>query len=208
MTRNHDTISTYIASQLNAEQGKAALHTSTSSLILAGAGSGKTRTLTYKIAYMVFGLGVKPQEILAVTFTNKAAREMKERLEHIAQDVQSQQFSASSSTTNSSTIDERDPRDIPAAEATINNSQHATSHNPTTHISATAFQRIGTFHGMFLRILKQEIGKTDMGFTKDFVIYDEGETQSVIKDIIKELKMEEDVQPKEAKSVISKFKNQ
>lgn len=188
----HITIRDYISSLLNDEQAKAALHDATSSLILAGAGSGKTRTLTYKIAYMVFGLGVKPYEILAVTFTNKAAREMKERLEQIAHDMQSQQFSAGS--TDASDLD---PRDVPLQTAATPSS-----------ISSTAFQRIGTFHGMFLRILKQDIGKTDMGFTKDFVIYDESETQSVIKDIIKELKMEEDVQPREAKSVISKFKNQ
>lgn len=77
----------YIKTQLNEEQSLAALHTDTSSLIIAGAGSGKTRTLMYKIGYLVFGRNVPIQRILAVTFTNKAAHEMKERLVALAGDL-------------------------------------------------------------------------------------------------------------------------
>ncbi len=80
-------IKAYIRGQLNDEQTKAALHTDTSSLILAGAGSGKTRVLTYKIAYMIFEKNIKADQILAVTFTNKAAKEMKERLVKIADEM-------------------------------------------------------------------------------------------------------------------------
>jgi len=82
-------IKKYISDNLNQEQTAAALHVETSSLILAGAGSGKTRTLTYKIAYLVYGLGVYPDEIFGVTFTNKAANEMKHRLNEIAKDLDS-----------------------------------------------------------------------------------------------------------------------
>src|SRR5689334_21098590 len=72
---------------LNPDQQKAVLHTSGPMIILAGAGSGKTRVLTYKVIYLIEKKSVDPTNILMVTFTNKAANEMKERIAKLSKSV-------------------------------------------------------------------------------------------------------------------------
>ena len=72
---------------LNEEQKESVISDSKRLLIVAGPGTGKTSSITHRIAYLIRDKGVKPQEILAMTFTNKAAREMKNRIEQLCGDV-------------------------------------------------------------------------------------------------------------------------
>lgn len=165
-------LESYIKNQLNDEQYAATIHTDTSALILAGAGSGKTRVLTYKIAYLMFGKQIPLSNILAVTFTNKAAKEMKERLIHLSEEVST-----------------------------------STSSGKKIHFSRNN-NWIGTFHSIFLRILKEDISQTIFGFTNTFGVYDTDEAFSLIKSIMKEEKTDKVITPREVKSYISKLKNE
>jgi DNA helicase-2/ATP-dependent DNA helicase PcrA len=176
-------ITKYISDNLNEEQTAAALHVDTSSLILAGAGSGKTRTLTYKIAYLVYGLGVYPDEIFAVTFTNKAANEMKHRLLEIAKDIEHLQDKEQEQEAGSSL-----------------------GQGPSRKQGTFAW--IGTFHSLFLRFLKIEIKHYGQGYDTNFGVYDDAESKALIKRIVVAKKLEEKLEHDLAKSMISKRKNQ
>ena len=143
--------------ELNQSQRDAVLYCDGPSLVIAGAGSGKTRVLTYKIAYLLES-GYKPYNILAPTFTNKAAREMKERIGRQVGNKLAQML------------------------------------------------WMGTFHSVFSRILRTQ--SAHLGFTSNFTIYDTSDSKSLIRSILKEMKLDEKVyKPGLVQSRISKAKN-
>jgi len=159
--------SDYLA-HLNPSQRQAVEHFCGPLLVVAGAGSGKTRALTYRIAHLIRHHGIDPENILAVTFTNKAAKEMKARLETIftqlgAQQQFGQRFEL-----------------LGAFEK-----KQLTS---KVYKQVTKPLWIGTFHSLCSRILRYDIDKyrDERGrtWTKKFSIFDESDVQSVIKNII------------------------
>lgn len=186
-------IKEYLASKLNDEQLQAALHTSTSSLILAGAGSGKTRTLTYKIAYLMFGLQVNPKNILAVTFTNKAANEMKERLIELADEMTAANLNTGNKTEIKPSSEGGDDIDD-----FLNYIEQNSPIIRKTY-GLNDFKWIGTFHGIFLKILKEDIEALEYGYTKNFSIIDSNDSQSLIKQVLKRFGFEDVFKPNEVK---------
>jgi len=130
-------------------------------LILAGAGSGKTRVITFRIAHLIEEAGVRPEQILAVTFTNKAAGEMRERVDRLLG---------------------AQPR----------------SGSPL----------IATFHALCVRILRRDIEKLELGFTRSFTIYDADEQQRLIRQCIRDCGLDDkQLTPRVVQSAISGAKN-
>ncbi len=195
-------IQSYLQSKLNDEQYAAATFTDDHALILAWAGSGKTRTLTYKIAYLILGKHINANNILAVTFTNKAAAEMKHRLVEIVDEITMQQQTALPETTSSWSVDFDDL----IAWAT---GHHVTWVPPTSFGSNAThrYDRIGTFHGVFLRLLKQDITQLDLGYTTWFTVIDANDSVTLIKQILKQNRLEDRLDYKEAKWIIGMRKN-
>ncbi len=144
-------------SDLNEAQRKAVVDYEGASLVIAGAGSGKTRVLTYRIAHLL-SQGIPPWNILALTFTNKAAREMKERIGKLI--------------------------------------------GPNL-----AWQLwMGTFHSIFARILRSE--GSLLGYPSSYTIYDSSDSKSLIKKIIKEMNLSDQIyKPGEIQGRISSAKN-
>jgi putative ATP-dependent helicase pcrA len=146
-----------LLSQLNENQREAVEYCNGASLVVAGAGSGKTRVLTYKIAYLIL-YGVLPYRILALTFTNKAAREMKNRIGTLVDYDKANQL------------------------------------------------YMGTFHSVFSRILRAEA--QHIGYNSNFTIYDENDSRSLLKSIIKTLGLDDKkYKPATVHNIISMAKN-
>jgi len=139
-----------ILKDLNSQQREAIEWTEGPILIVAGPGSGKTRCLTHKIAYLIREKGVSPHEILAVTFTNKASSEMRERIEKLL--------------------------DSPPAGG-----------EATSSARCRTLPWVGTFHSICARILRTD-GEA-IGIPRDFIIYDEDDSQRLIKKILEKLRI-------------------
>ena len=188
------TQTTEFLSHLNSSQRQAVEHYCGPLLVVAGAGSGKTRALTYRIANLVLTHRVDPENILAVTFTNKAAREMKERIEKLFADRQAQSQYGK-------------PLELlPAYEQTKLRSQ--------VYKTITKELWIGTFHALCSRILRFDIEKfqDEKGrqWNRTFSIFDESDAQSLVKDIVtNQLNLDDKkFDPRSVRYAISNAKNQ
>ena len=126
--------------ELNNKQKEAVENTEGPVLVIAGAGSGKTKVLTHKIAFLIQEKQVKPWNILAITFTNKAANEMKQRVENLLSDSSNDIW-------------------------------------------------MGTFHSICVRILRRYIDW--IGFDSSFIIFDTSDQRTLVKDCLKELKVDD-----------------
>ena len=189
----------YIASNLNEEQTAAALHTDTSALIIAGAWSWKTRVLTYKIAYLIRWKHIRVERILWVTFTNKAANEMKERLIKLWDDISAQSFTEENKTTEESPDNDKDFQNF------MNSIQ--SSWSKAKSLDPRRLKWIWTFHSIFLKILKEDIEALWKKYNKNFWILDADDSSKIIKDICKRLNVQDLFKPQEVKSFISTQKN-
>jgi DNA helicase-2/ATP-dependent DNA helicase PcrA len=153
-----------ILDDLNPQQRKAVTIPPGPVLVLAGPGSGKTRVLTHRIGYLIDHFGIRPGEIMAVTFTNKAAREMRSRVEALL---------------------------------------------GTDHTSASPLRGIslGTFHGFGAGMIRREADR--LPFNRDFVIYDESDQLSLVRQIMKGLNIDpKQITPNKIHNVLSSAKNE
>ena len=147
--------------KLNEQQQKAVQTTNGPILILAGAGSGKTKTLTHRVAYLLDQKLASPNQVLAVTFTNKAAKEMRERISLL--------------------IGEQNTKSM--------------------------LPFMGTFHSICVRILRQD--RQGLGMASNFVIFDEQDKAALIRQLLKQLQIDDKKNPPRAiGAIISSAKNE
>ena len=184
----------FLFKSLNNEQLQAVKHVFGPLLVVAGAGSGKTKALTHRIANLIENNAIDPYNILAVTFTNKAAKEMKARLEVLlAQELAFNQFGQPWSTLKE--IDQNQLR---------------------TNVYQDRLKDlwIGTFHSLFSRLLRYDIEKYNdpegLKWTRQFSIYDETDSQTLVKEIVsQDMNLDpKRFDPKKIKRAISNAKNQ
>jgi DNA helicase II / ATP-dependent DNA helicase PcrA len=188
------TQTTDFLNHLNLSQRRAVEHFCGPLLVVAGAGSGKTRALTYRIANLILRHGVDPENILAVTFTNKAAREMKERIEKLFAQRQAQE-------------------EYGKVLSALTESQQT---KMRSQVYQTYIKPLwcGTFHSLCARILRYDIDKyqdeKNRKWNRNFSIFDESEAQSLVKQIVtQKLNLDDKkFEPRNVRYGISNAKNQ
>ena len=170
-----------LLSSLNDVQREAVQHTEGPLLILSGAGSGKTRVITHRIAYLLEHHDVSPYRILAVTFTNKAAKEMKDRLDVLVEGSVN--------------------RDLWVA----------TFHSTCARILRRDIEKLGSFgvtnpsHAAPESVSRSK----DRAYTRDFTIFDTGEQATLVKDVLRQLNYsDKQYNPRAILSHISRAKNE
>ncbi len=175
-----------ILNGLNDRQKEAVTTTEGPVLILAGAGSGKTKALTHRIAYLIYEKKIHSQNILAVTFTNKAAEEMKTRISKLFGDQKP----------------EIRNQNKPEEKKSFSDFGFRLS-----DVDSLRLPWMGTFHSICAKILRQEI--KNLNYRRSFLIYDEEESLSAIKNAMENLNIDKkQYNPKKIKNLISSAKNE
>ena len=201
---------TNLLDELNAQQREAVEQTEGPLLILAGAGSGKTRVITYRIAYLIEVKGVDPRSILAVTFTNKAADQMKDRVAALLSRGVDGSRESGIDDFRLPIVDSRLAVGSPATQPTGvepgDSGSVAGVLQSAIENRKAAIPAISTFHSFCVRVLRRDIDR--LGYSRDFSIYDDDDQQKVIKALIEELGLASlSITPRAGLSRISYWKN-
>lgn len=188
-----------ILDNLNSEQERAVQTTEGPVLVLAGPGSGKTRVLTSRIAFLLNEKKIKPWQVLAVTFTNKAAKEMSDRVLNLVGDSI---FASATSLPETSAAAATSPATSPATSSTSATARGGRA-NPNRALGGLT---IGTFHSVCARILRAEVEA--VGFQRNWVIYDIADQLALVRETLKEMNLnEERFKPRAILATISNWKN-